>query len=54
MEGQNYSEYSPITAMPVPKISIVRIPTPRKASQKECRKKARYRRSQGIRTKGGK
>ena len=44
----------PIWSEPVPWISIIRIPTPRKVSQKERRKKARYRRSQGIRTKGGK
>ena len=51
MNGQNYSEYSvyvPINAMPVPEITIIRIPTPRKVSQKERRRKARRLRSQGL------
>ena len=54
MEGQNCCVYSPYLSVPAPEISIRVIPTPRKVSQKERRKKARYRRSQGIRTTGGK
>lgn len=54
MEGKTISWVPPVWAEPVPGISIIVIPTPRKVSQKERRKKARYRRSQGIRTKGGK
>ena len=54
MEGLDCVVYSPYLSVPTPEILIVRIPTPRKVSQKERRKKARYRRSQGIRTKGGK
>ena len=51
MNGQNYSEYSvyvPFNTMPVPEITIIRIPTPRKVSQKERRRKARRLRSQGL------
>lgn len=54
MEGKTISWTPPVWSEPVPEISIRVIPTPRKVSQKERRKKARYRRSQGIRTKGGK
>ena len=54
MEGQTISVYSPITTEPVVKFEWMPPPPPRKVSQKESRKKARYRRSQGIRTKGGK
>ena len=54
MNGQNCSVYSPIIAVPFCGFTIKSIPTPRKVSQKERRKKARYLRSQGILTKGGK
>ena len=50
----NITVFSPYHSVPTPEISIRVIPPPRKVSQKERRKKARYRRSQGIRTKGGK
>ena len=48
MEGQNCVVYSPYLSVPTPEISIRVIPPPRKVSQKERRKKARYRRSNGI------
>ena len=46
----NHCCYTPIT-MPMSTFSIQLPPDPRKVSQKERRKKARYRRSQGIRTR---
>ena len=53
--NSNYSIYSLISALDVPPIVAAHFrPYPRKVSQNERRKKARYRRSQGIRTKGGK
>ena len=48
MSGMNCTVYTPIIPVPVARFSIAPIPTPRKVSQKERRKKARYRRSQGI------
>ena len=54
MEGQDCVVYSPYLSVPTPEISIRVIPSPRKVSQKERRKKARYRRSQGIIAKEGK
>lgn len=44
----NITVFSPYLSVPTPEISIRVIPPPRKVSQKERRKKARYRRSQGI------
>ncbi len=50
--NSNICIYSPITALTVPPIRYKQMPPPpRKVSQKERRKKARYRRSQGIRTR---
>ena len=43
-----YSVFSPLGFDPPPLVPVNVRPWPRKVSQKERRKKARYRRSQGI------
>ena len=43
--------YAPITAVPPIGYNWMPPPSPRKVSQKERRKKARYRRSQGIKVR---
>ena len=44
----NYTVFSPLTIDEPPFMEVHFRPHPRKVSQKERRKKARYRRSQGI------
>ena len=50
--NSNISVYAPLMAPTVPPPRYNRMPPlPRKISQKERRKKARYRRSQGIKVR---
>ena len=50
--NSNISVYAPLMAPTEPPTRCNRMPPlPRKASQKERRKKARYRRSQGIKVR---
>lgn len=53
MEGQDCVVYSPYLSVPTPEISIRVIPTPRKVSQNERRRKERRLRSNGIRVRKG-
>lgn len=46
--NSNYSVFSPLTIVEPPIIATHVRPYPRKVSQKERRKKARYLRSQGL------
>ena len=53
MSGMNCTVYTPIISVPVARFSIAPIPTPRKVSQKERRRKERRLRSNGIRVRKG-
>ena len=53
MEGKTISWTPPVWSESVPGISIIVIPTPRKVSQKERRRKERRLRSNGIRVRKG-